>query len=86
MKTYEEMIEFSALETRNQGNCKLRYHGWAVCIMLSETYGVSQQQVAFDIKARADEIEAQEKKDRKEKSRADNIARMTANLERKRTT
>lgn len=80
MKTYQQACEFVAVSKKD----RLRYNTWPAFIILADIYGIEETQVAADIAAISDKIELEEKQARREKNRQENIARMQANLERKR--
>ena len=82
MKTYEEMIRFTADEV-TEGAKRMRYTRWPAYILLGFAYSKTEEEVCNDLNAEIAHREQAERMKRKEESRAANIARQKANLARK---
>lgn len=79
MKSYDEMIQFTASEC-TAGVQRLRHYRWTAYILLAETYGVSEEQVCSDINAEIESRMRDQRVKRRAENRASNEARRLANL------
>lgn len=80
MKNYHEMIQFVSDQIENG---TLRYEGWVVAMLLSESYGVARKTVQEDLEFEKTLRWKKKKELRRDESRAAHEQRRLANLAKK---
>jgi hypothetical protein len=77
MKNYHEMIQYVSDQIENG---TLRYEGWVVAMLLSESYGVTRKTVQEDLEFEKTLRWEKKKEQRRAESRAAHEQRRLANL------